>query len=110
MEDILNSKRKRDVGDNEGRELKKLHVEDGRPGIEALHKDVGEKYLLCRTRKAPNLTVLSATLLYVLCIKMSLLSLLHIIYDKYLVNMDFNEQHILGFSQTPHKTCSASIR
>lgn len=47
------SKRKRDVADLGERAQKKLHVEDRRLGIEDLHLDVGEKYLLCRTRKTP---------------------------------------------------------
>jgi hypothetical protein len=47
------NKRKRDVGDHGDREQKKVHVEDSRISIEDLHLDVGEKYLLCRTRKAP---------------------------------------------------------
>ena len=46
-------KRKRvpeDMGDHGH---KKAHLEDPRRlGIEDLHMDVGEKYLLCRTRKA----------------------------------------------------------
>lgn len=33
---------------------KKAHLQDPRRlGIEDLHMDVGEKYFLCRTRKAP---------------------------------------------------------
>ncbi|KAL7625308.1 hypothetical protein AAE478_004524 [Parahypoxylon ruwenzoriense] len=35
-----------DVGEHE---QKKVHLEDRRVGIENLHMDVGEKYLLCRT-------------------------------------------------------------
>jgi hypothetical protein len=48
------NKRKREVEDNGDQEQKKVHVEDRRLGIEDLHLDVGKKYLLCRTRKAPN--------------------------------------------------------
>lgn len=48
------NKRKRDVEDNGDQEQKKVHVEDRRLGIEDLHLDVGKKYLLCRTRKAPD--------------------------------------------------------
>lgn len=46
-------KRKRPIEDLGEREQKKVHIEDRRLGIEDLHLDVGEKYLLCRTRKAP---------------------------------------------------------
>jgi hypothetical protein len=52
-EDFSN-KRKRDVEDVGSQEQKKVHVEDRRLGIEDLHLDVGKKYLLCRTRKAPT--------------------------------------------------------
>jgi hypothetical protein len=47
------SKRKRDLDDHGDREQKKIHVEDSRIRIEDLHLDVGKKYSLCRTRKAP---------------------------------------------------------
>lgn len=47
-------KRKRAIEDSgDEREQKKVHIEDRRLGIDELHLDVGEKYLLCRTRKAP---------------------------------------------------------
>lgn len=47
-------KRKRALEDvGEEREQKKVQIEDRRLGIENLHLDVGSKYLLCRTRKAP---------------------------------------------------------
>ncbi len=52
IQDATN-KRKRDVEDTGNQELKKVHVEDRNLGIEDLHLDVGKKYLLCRTRKAP---------------------------------------------------------
>lgn len=45
-------KRKRsidDIGDH--RDQKKMHLEDRRLGIEDLHLDVGDKYLLCQSRK-----------------------------------------------------------
>ena len=48
------NKRKREVEDVGDQEQKKVHVEDRRLGIEDLHVDVGKKYLLCRTRKAPT--------------------------------------------------------
>lgn len=48
------NKRKREVDDNGDQGQKKIHVEDRSLGIEDLHLDVGKKYLLCRTRKAPN--------------------------------------------------------
>lgn len=50
----FSNKRKREVEDVGGKEQKKVHVEDRRLGIEDLHLDVGKKYLLCRTRKAPT--------------------------------------------------------
>jgi len=53
-------KRKRDVDDMGSRAQKKVHVEDRNLGIDDLHLDVGEKYLLCRTRKASLLPVQSS--------------------------------------------------
>jgi len=52
VEEISN-KRKRDLEDHGDREQKKVHVEDSRISIKDLHLDVGQKYLLCRTRKTP---------------------------------------------------------
>lgn len=52
-EDTLN-KRKRSIDDSGDREHKKTYIEDSRIGIEDLHLDVGQKYLLCQTRKAPS--------------------------------------------------------
>lgn len=50
------SKRKRPSDDADSPGLrKKVHVEDRELGIEDLHLDVGEKYRLCKTRKAPIL-------------------------------------------------------
>jgi hypothetical protein len=52
--DSPHNKRKRSADDVGDREHKKVHLEDPRRlGIENLHLDVGEKYLLCRTRKTP---------------------------------------------------------
>jgi hypothetical protein len=51
--DDVSNKRKRDIEDHGDRDQKKVHVEDSRLSIDDLHLDVGEKYLLCRTRKAP---------------------------------------------------------
>ncbi|KAK4168977.1 mediator of RNA polymerase II transcription subunit 19 [Cladorrhinum sp. PSN259] len=42
-------KRKRAIDDLGDREQKKVQTEDRRLGIDDLHLDVGEKYLLCRT-------------------------------------------------------------
>ena len=56
LHEEVSNKRKRDVEDNGGRDQKKVHVEDSRASIGDLHLDVGEKYLLCRTRKAPTST------------------------------------------------------
>jgi hypothetical protein len=49
------NKRKRDIEDHGDRDQKKVHVESSGLGIsiEDLHVNVGEKYLLCRTRKTP---------------------------------------------------------
>ena len=53
MIDDYTSKRKRTDHDS-GLMGKKAYLEDPRNlGIKDLHLDVGEKYLLCRTRKAP---------------------------------------------------------
>lgn len=55
MMDDFSNKRKRTFDDFGDQEQKKVHLEDPRKlGIENLHLDVGEKYLLCRTRKAPS--------------------------------------------------------
>jgi hypothetical protein len=53
--DEASNKRKRDIEDHGDRDQKKVHVESSGLGIniEDLHVNVGEKYLLCRTRKAP---------------------------------------------------------
>jgi hypothetical protein len=56
MGDDSPHKRKRDGDDMGGRAQKKVHVEDRNLGIDDLHLDVGEKYLLCRTRKTPFYT------------------------------------------------------
>lgn len=53
MGDDSPHKRKRPLEDLGDREQKKVHIEDSKTGIEALHLDVGDKYLLCQTRKAP---------------------------------------------------------
>ena len=54
MADESPNKRKRALDDLGDRDHKKLHLEESKPGIEDLHRDVGEKYLLCQTRKAPS--------------------------------------------------------
>lgn len=46
-------KRKRGINDVGGRGQEKVDVEGRKFGIADLHLDVGEKYLLCRTRKPP---------------------------------------------------------
>jgi hypothetical protein len=54
MMDVSSHKRKNSFDDTGVREHKKAHLEDPRKiGIQDLHLDVGEKYLLCKTRKAP---------------------------------------------------------
>jgi DNA-binding Lrp family transcriptional regulator len=53
MSEDTPQKRKRALEDTGDREQKKVHIEDRKLGIEDLHMDVGEKYLLCKTRKAP---------------------------------------------------------
>jgi len=57
-DDTTPHKRKRPIGDQGDRDQKKVQTEDRKLGIENLHLDVGEKYLLCRTRKAPFITTL----------------------------------------------------
>jgi hypothetical protein len=54
MGDDPSQKRKRSIDDHGERDEKKAHFEGSRLGIEDLHLDVGEKYLLCQTRKAPS--------------------------------------------------------
>lgn len=49
MADVYMHKRKYPFDDTEDHEQKKPHIENRRVGIEALHADVGEKYLLCST-------------------------------------------------------------
>ncbi|CCC13267.1 hypothetical protein SMACR_07046 [Sordaria macrospora] len=46
-------KRKRTADDVGDREQKKVHIEDRKLGIDDLHLDVGEKYLLCRSQHQP---------------------------------------------------------
>ncbi|KAK4219342.1 mediator of RNA polymerase II transcription subunit 19 [Rhypophila decipiens] len=52
--DSPHNKRKRPVEDIGDREQKKVQLEDRRLGIENLHLDVGEKYLLCKTPHPPS--------------------------------------------------------
>ncbi|KAH6686363.1 Rox3 mediator complex subunit [Plectosphaerella plurivora] len=49
MGDDPSQKRKRSIDDSGERDEKKAHFEGNRLGIEDLHLDVGEKYLLCQT-------------------------------------------------------------
>lgn len=50
----VSKKRKRDAeDDHEGPEQKKVYIENGTLGIEALHRDVGSPYRLASTRKTP---------------------------------------------------------
>ena len=53
------NKRKRPLDDAGDREQKKVHLEDRKLGIEDLHRDVGQKYLLCQTRKTPSAALFS---------------------------------------------------
>ncbi|KAK0728289.1 mediator of RNA polymerase II transcription subunit 19 [Lasiosphaeria miniovina] len=55
-------KRKRPTDDVGERQKKKVQIEDRRTGIENLHLDVGEKYLLCRTPHPPSKPLLSEDL------------------------------------------------
>lgn len=57
--DDPSNKRKREVEDSGDREQKKVHIEDGRPGIDDLHKVVGRPYLFCQTRKTPLLSYMA---------------------------------------------------
>ncbi|KAF4779557.1 Rox3 mediator complex subunit [Colletotrichum scovillei] len=59
MGDDSPHKRKRPLEDLGDRDQKKAHIEDSKTGIEALHLDVGEKYLLCQTphhERLPRIT------------------------------------------------------
>ncbi|KAJ6438483.1 cytochrome P450 [Purpureocillium lavendulum] len=47
-------KRKRPLDDVGDRDQKKMHLEDRKLGIEDLHLDVGDKYLLCHTQPLPR--------------------------------------------------------
>jgi len=49
----LSNKRKRLLEDTGEREQKKVHLEDSEVSIKDLHLNVGPKYLLCKSRKAP---------------------------------------------------------
>jgi hypothetical protein len=62
MADESPNKRKRTLDDLGDRDHKKLHLEESKPGIEDLHRDVGEKYLLCQTPYPETLPVISADL------------------------------------------------
>jgi hypothetical protein len=54
MTDDSPQKRKRSIDDTGDRDQKKMYLEDGyKLGIDDLHRDVGQKYLLCQSRKAP---------------------------------------------------------
>lgn len=66
MNDDSPNKRKRASDDDGDRDSKKVQLEGHRLGIEDLHLDVGEKYLLCQTRKT-TLTALSTLLPEVAC-------------------------------------------
>ncbi|KJZ74157.1 Mediator of RNA polymerase II transcription subunit 19 [Hirsutella minnesotensis 3608] len=56
MIDESPNKRKRALDDVGGdRDHKKMHLEDRKLGIEDLHLDVGEKYMLCQTLHPPSL-------------------------------------------------------
>ena len=72
--DSPNNKRKRHIDDHGDREQKKVQTEDRRLGIENLHLDVGEKYLLCRTRKAPFTSIHPAIAAVVLSCAMAFTS------------------------------------
>lgn len=50
----ISNKRKRDPEDNGDREQKKVHVEDSMIGIEALHQEVGSKYLFLQNPHPPQ--------------------------------------------------------
>lgn len=53
------NKRKRALEDEGERDSKKVQLEGHRLGIEDLHLDVGEKYLLCQTRKTTSASFLT---------------------------------------------------
>lgn len=53
MSDESPQKRKRAADDSGDRDLKKMNLEGHKLDISELHRDVGSKYLLCQSRKAP---------------------------------------------------------
>ena len=53
MSDESPQKRKRATDDSGDRDLKKMNLEGHKLDISELHRDVGSKYLLCQSRKAP---------------------------------------------------------
>lgn len=57
MGDESPQKRKRPLDDMGDREQKKVHIEDRRLGIEALHQDVGPKYKICQPRPPPRFPI-----------------------------------------------------
>jgi hypothetical protein len=68
MGDDSPQKRKRPLEDLGDREQKKVHIENCKFGIEDLHLNVGEKYLLCQTRKTPfNLRCTNTSTSYLPC-------------------------------------------
>lgn len=54
MTDDTPQKRKRSIDDTGDRDQKKMFLEEYKLGIDDLHRDVGQKYLLCQARKAPS--------------------------------------------------------
>lgn len=80
VNDEQSNKRKRDIEDNGDRDQKKMHVEDSRASIDDLHLDVGEKYLLCRTRKASPSTRSTFSPIGILFQVLYQSSPLHVIY------------------------------
>lgn len=56
----MSNKRKRETDDDGDQEQKKVHIESGTPGIEALHRDVGPPYRLASTRKTPLFALIAS--------------------------------------------------
>lgn len=60
MSDDTPQKRKREQGDaGEQEREKRVHIDDGIPAMEAMHEDVGEKYLLLKKQWQPSKPLLS---------------------------------------------------
>ena len=99
----VSNKRKRELEDSGDREQKKVHVEDSRISIKDLHLDVGQKYLLCRTRKTP---FFPRDILFLRLVRHCLFQTPCLAFAEVLVNMDSVAQLILLVPCHSRKICS----